>query len=91
MGSPATTVDEAIKEVSAYFNKKIYFSIPLSIWLANILIKLFRIQMDSWSKFSLNYRHFVYQNCVNSASFGLKNYCYTLTDILQASNIKQKQ
>ncbi len=90
LGSSAITVDEAIKEVAAYFNKKIYFRIPLSIWLANILIKVFRIQMDSWSKFSLNYRHFVYQNCVNSASFGQKNYCSTLTDILQVSNLNQK-
>ena len=90
LGSPATTVDEAIQEVSAYFKQKIYFRIPLSIWLANILIKVFRIQMDSWSKFSLNYRHFVYQNCVNPASFGLTNYCSTLTDILQVSKIKQK-
>ena len=90
LGSPAITVDEAIEEVAAYFNKRIYFRIPLSIWLANILIKVFRIQMDSWSKFSLNYRHFVYQNCVNSASFGQKNYCATLTDILQVSNLNQK-
>ena len=89
LGSPATTVDEAIKEVAAYLNKKVYFRIPLSIWLANILIKVFRIQMDSWSRFSLNYRHFVYQDCVNPATFGLTNYCSTLTDILRVSNIEQ--
>ncbi|MGK7936580.1 MAG: NAD-dependent epimerase/dehydratase family protein [Xenococcaceae cyanobacterium] len=88
LGSPAMTVDEAIQEVAAYFNQKIYFRIPLSIWLANILIKVFRIQMDSWSRFSLNYRHFVYQNCVNPASFGLRNYCSTLSDILKASGIE---
>lgn len=87
LGSSAITVDEAIEEVADYFNKKIYFRIPLSIWLANILIKLFRIQMDSWSRFSLNYRHFVYQNSVSPASFGLKNYCSSLTDILKVSNI----
>ena len=90
LGSPAITVNEAIEEVCDYFNKKIYFSIPLSLWLANILIKVFRIQMDSWSRFSLDYRHFIYQNCINAASLDLKNYCSTLTDILKASGIEQK-
>ena len=88
LGSPATTVNEAIEEVCDYFNKRIYFRIPLSLWLANILIKIFRIQMDSWSRFSLDYRHFVYQNCVNSASFGLSNYCSTLSDLLKVSGLE---
>ena len=88
LGSPATTVNEAIEEVCDYFHKRIYFRIPLSLWLANILIKIFRIEMDSWSRFYLNYSHFVYQNCVNPASFGLSNYCSTISDLFKVSDIK---
>ncbi|MDJ0535096.1 MAG: NAD(P)-dependent oxidoreductase [Xenococcaceae cyanobacterium MO_207.B15] len=87
LGNSSITVDEAIAAVCEYFNKRIYFRIPLYIWLANILIKLFRIQMDSWSYFSLNYRHFTYQNPVTPDSFGLKNYCSSIGDILKVSRL----
>ena len=87
LGNYSITVNNAIAEICQYFNKKIYLRIPLYIWLANILIKLFRIQMDSWSYFSLNYRHFTYKNPVVPASFGLNNYCSNLGDIMRASGL----
>jgi nucleoside-diphosphate-sugar epimerase len=90
LGNKPTTIDQAIAEICHYLNKKNYGRIPLSIKLANFLIKVFKIQMDSWSKFSLEYRHFIYQNPVNPATFALGNYCSTITDILQVSGIKAK-
>ncbi len=85
LGNASLTVNQAIAEICQYFQKRIYFRIPLYIWLANILIKLFRIQMDSWSYFALNYRHFTYLNTVSPATFGLKNYCSSLGDIMRVS------
>ncbi|AFZ35400.1 NAD-dependent epimerase/dehydratase [Stanieria cyanosphaera PCC 7437] len=90
LGNNPTTINQAIAEICHYLNKRIYGRIPLSIELANFLIKVFKIQMDSWSRFSLEYRHFIYQNPVNPATFGLKNYCSTITDILKVSGIKGK-
>lgn len=87
LGNPAISVDQAIAEISSYFNKKIYWRIPLYIWLTNILIKLFKIQMDDWSRFSLDYRHFTYTNPVTPASFGLQNYCSTVEELLQVSGV----
>ncbi|BAU67114.1 NAD-dependent epimerase/dehydratase [Stanieria sp. NIES-3757] len=90
LGNQPTTINEAIAEICHYLNKRIYGRIPLSIGLANLLIKVFKIQMDSWSKFSLEYRHFIYQNSVNPATFGLENYCSTIPDILKVSDIRAK-
>ena len=87
LGHPAITVDDAIAEICNYLNKRIYFRFPLYIWLTDILIKIFRIQMDSWSRFSLDYRHFTYQNPVTPASFGLKNYCSTVEELMKVSGI----
>lgn len=87
LGNYSITVNDAIADICQYFNMRIYLRIPLYIWLANILIKLFRIQMDSWSYFSLNYRHFTYKNPVVPASFGLNNYCSNLGDIMRASGL----
>lgn len=90
LGNNPTTIAEAIAEICHYLNKKIYGRIPLSIGLANFLIKVFKIQMDSWSKFSLEYRHFVHQNIVNPTTFGLNNYCPTITDLLKLSGIRPR-
>ncbi len=87
LGNPQITVDWAITQMCNYLNKKVYFNIPLSSWLTDIIIKIFKIQMDSWSRFSLDYRHFTYQNPVTPASFGMKNYCSTVEELMKISGI----
>ena len=87
LGNPAISVDRAIAEITSYFNKKVYLRIPLYLWLTNIFIKLFRIQMDSWSRFSLDYRHFTYDNPVTPASFGMQNYCSTIAELMKVSGV----
>lgn len=88
LGQEKLTVNQAIEELCAYLGKKIYFRIPLSLSLANLIIVLFRIQMAAWDRFSMNYRHFTYQNVVNPASLGLLNYCATMSDVLKISGVK---
>ncbi|MGF1479409.1 MAG: NAD-dependent epimerase/dehydratase family protein [Cyanophyceae cyanobacterium] len=87
LGNPRLTVERAIAEICAALNKKIYLRFPLSVWLANVFITIFRIQMDPWSRFSFNYRHFTHQNVVNPARFGLTPYCATVADLIQTSKI----
>ena len=87
LGNPAISVDRAIAEITSYFNKRIYLRIPLYTWLTNIFIKIFRIQMDSWSRFSLDYRHFTYSNPVTPASFGMQNHCSTVKDLMKVSGV----
>ncbi|MBD1211248.1 MAG: NAD-dependent epimerase/dehydratase family protein [Dolichospermum sp.] len=90
LGQSSLTVNQAIEEVCAYFNKKIYFRIPLSLGLANLIIVLFRIQMAAWDRFCMNYRHFNYANAINPSSFNLPNYCATMTDVLKISKVKNR-
>ncbi|MDJ0736275.1 MAG: NAD(P)-dependent oxidoreductase [Nostocaceae cyanobacterium] len=91
LGQPRLTVDQAVEEVCAYLGKKIYFRIPLSLGLANVLIAVFRIQMAAWDRFCMNYRHFSYKNAVNPASFGLPNYCATMRDVLKITSYQKSQ
>ncbi|WP_414587102.1 NAD-dependent epimerase/dehydratase family protein [Scytonema sp. PCC 10023] len=88
LGQAQLTVNQAIEEVCAYLGKKIFFRIPLSLSLANLIIVLFRIQMAAWDRFSMNYRHFSYQNFINPGSFGLPNYCATVSDVLKISGVE---
>ncbi len=88
LGQPRLTADQAVEEVCAYLGKKIYFRIPLSLRLANLIIAVFKIQMAAWDRFCMNYRHFSYKNAVNPATFGLPNYCATMRDVLQISGVR---
>jgi nucleoside-diphosphate-sugar epimerase len=88
LGQSYLKVDQAVEEVCAYLGKKIYFRIPLSTSLANVIITLFRIQMAAWDRFCMNYRHFIYDHAINPSSFNLPNYCATMSDVLKISGVK---
>ncbi len=91
LGNPAITVNQAVEQVCAYLNKRIFFRIPLSVPLANLLIKLFRIQVADWDRFCINYRHFTYQYPVSPASFDLPAYCPTVADLLKVSGVMPRK
>ncbi|MDJ0510087.1 MAG: NAD(P)-dependent oxidoreductase [Crocosphaera sp.] len=94
LGNKKTTVNEAIAKICNYLNKRIYFQIYLSITLANFFIKVFRLRMEDWDYFSINYRHFSYKDPVTPATFGMENYCTTIEDVMQLSGVypeKKKQ
>ncbi|BAY38149.1 NAD-dependent epimerase/dehydratase [Nostoc sp. NIES-2111] len=88
LGQKRLTANQAIEEVCNYLGKNIYFRIPLSISLANVIIAVFRIQMAAWDRFCMNYRHFTYETVINPGSFGLPNYCATMSDVLKISGVK---
>jgi nucleoside-diphosphate-sugar epimerase len=89
LGQRALTVNEAVAEVCAYLQKKIYFRIPLSLGLANLIIALFRIQMADWDRFCMNYRHFSYDHVINPGTWGLPNYCASMRDVLSIGGVKE--
>ncbi|MHC5718465.1 MAG: NAD-dependent epimerase/dehydratase family protein, partial [Nostoc sp.] len=88
LGQAQLTANQAVEEVCAYLGKKISFRIPISLALANLIIVLFRIQMAAWDRFCMNYRHFTYEKAINPSSFGLPNYCATMSDVLKISGIE---
>lgn len=87
IGNPPLSVNQAVEQISDYFGQRIWFRVPLSLGLANLLIQIFRVQMAPWDYFCLQYRHFVYQGAVNPASFGMDPYCATLADLLRVHDI----
>ncbi|MDB9312400.1 NAD(P)-dependent oxidoreductase [Spirulina sp. CS-785/01] len=91
LGSPPVKVHDAVREISHYRGKRVYFQINLSRWLANFFIALFRIQMESWDRFCLEYRHFVHKTWVNPTTFGLPMYCPTLSDILKERGVRDRR
>jgi nucleoside-diphosphate-sugar epimerase len=87
LGNQSLTADEAVEQVCQYLGKKVSWHIPLSLTLANVIIKVFRIQMAEWDRFCMQYRHFSYQNPINPKVLGLEAYCPTLGDVLKFSGV----
>lgn len=85
LGSDAVQVNQAIREICRYLGIPILLQIPLFLQLANIIIVLFRIQMEDWDRFCLSYRHFSYQNPVSPATFGKTSYCATVDELMKVS------
>lgn len=88
IGNPALSANQAVEQTCAYLGKSIWFRIPLSLWLADLIVRVFRIQMAPWDYFCLRNPQFVYAGAVNPASFGLNTYCKTLADLLQVHGIE---
>ncbi|WP_052049473.1 NAD-dependent epimerase/dehydratase family protein [Leptolyngbya sp. KIOST-1] len=87
LGNPPLTVNQAVEQICDYFGQRIWFRIPLSLWLADVLIKIFRVQMAPWDYFCLRYRHFIYAGAVSPATFALEPYCTTLADLMRVHGI----
>jgi nucleoside-diphosphate-sugar epimerase len=85
LGNAPITATEAIRGICAHYRQPIYLQIPLSIALANVFIRLFRIKMAPWDKFCLDYRHFTYPNPIAPATLGLPAYCQTVSELFRVS------
>jgi len=83
LGNPALTANQAIRELARAHRQRPYLGVPLMPF-ADLVIRVFRIQMAAWDRFCLRYRHFAYDDPVNPATFGYPVYCETVTDLLTA-------
>jgi nucleoside-diphosphate-sugar epimerase len=90
LGNSPLSVDQAVEQTCAYLGQPIWFRIPLSLWLADRLITLFRVQMAPWDYYCLRNPQFVYQGAVSPASFGLTPYCANLADLLRVHGLPQR-
>ena len=87
IGNPAKTANEVVADISQYLGKRRYFTIPLSLSLANAIIKIFNIRMADWDRFCMRYRHFTYQNPVTPSHFGLKDHYPTVADVIRSAGV----
>jgi nucleoside-diphosphate-sugar epimerase len=91
LGNPAITADQAIEEACAYLNKPIYFRIPLTQRLLDLIFAILRIKVEAWDRFAMKYRHFIHQNPITPSSFGMPTYCSTFADVLKLSGVMPRK
>ncbi|NJK99391.1 MAG: NAD(P)-dependent oxidoreductase [Spirulinaceae cyanobacterium RM2_2_10] len=91
LGNPALTANQLVRASCQYLGKRVYWQMPISSWLADVIIKIFDIQMAPWDRFCMQYRHFTYRDPVSPATYGLVPYCATIADVLRASGVPEKR
>ena len=90
LGGEPMLLNDVITAATEHVSCPTRFKITLSNTLANLIIDWFNIQMASWDRFCMNYRHFTYANPVNPDTFGLEPYCRTFADVLEQSGVAAK-
>ena len=90
IGNPSKTADEVVEEISQYLGKNIFFRVPLSMGLANAIIKTFNIKMAEWDRFCMDFRHFTYHDPVTPSSFGMEDNYPTLADVCRSAGVAPK-
>jgi nucleoside-diphosphate-sugar epimerase len=64
--------------------------IDLQGWLIEGLIKLLRIEVNAWDRFSIRQRHFVHQPVSPPERFGLTSYAPTLEAVLDTAGVPRR-
>lgn len=63
------------------------FGFDLTPWLVEALIKLLRIEMTPWDRFSLRYRHFVHDTISPPERFGLVSHAPSLEALFETAGL----
>ncbi len=64
--------------------------VDLQGWLIDGLVRLLRIQMNAWDRFSIRQRHFVHEPVSPPERFGLTSYAPTLEAVLETAGVPHR-
>ena len=91
LGQPAVTVNETVKRLCRW-RRSWYPPIGLDLrgWLIEGLIKLLRIEVNAWDRFSIRQRHFVHDPISPPERFGLVSHAPTLEAVFEDAGLKHR-
>lgn len=71
LGNPATSADDLVRAACRHFGKRRLRLFTLRKGLAEVLIKLFRIQLSPWDRYCMENPDQSYAGAVNPAAYGM--------------------
>jgi len=80
LGGAPVTANAALAALAESQGRRVHPWIPVSFPLAELLIRVFRIQMAAWDRYCMRQRHFIYDGAVTPADYGLPVFCPTLRE-----------
>ena len=91
LGQPMVTVDETVRRLCRW-RRAWYPPVGLDLqgWLIEGLIKLLRIEVNAWDRFSIRQRHFVHDPISPPERFGLVSHAPTLEAVFEDAGLKHR-
>ena len=68
LGNPAIHVNDCIEQISQFYNKRIFFRIPLPVRFARRVAPYFGARLSEWDDYCIEHRHFTHR-VVNPSTF----------------------
>ena len=91
LGQPPITVNQAVATLVRWRRGWMpRLGIDLRGWLIDGLVKLLRIEINDWDRFSIRQRHFVHEPVSPPERFGLTSYAPTLEAVLETAGVPHR-
>ena len=91
LGQPAVTVNGTVKRLCAWRNNWYPgWGLDLQGWLIEGLIKLLRIEVNAWDRFSIRQRHFVHDPISPPERFGLVSHAPSLEAVFEDAGLPHR-
>jgi nucleoside-diphosphate-sugar epimerase len=91
LGQPAVTVNDTVKRLCRW--RRSWWpplGIDLQGWLIEGLIKLLRIEVNAWDRFSIRQRHFVHEPISPPERFGMVSHAPTLEAVFEDAGLPHR-
>ena len=91
LGQASITVNQTVNQLCRWrrlWNPPI--GLTLSGWLVEGLIKLLRIEVNAWDRFSIQQRHFLHEPVSPPERFGMVSYAPTLEAVLETAGVPHR-
>ena len=91
LGQAPITVNQAVAKLVRWRRGWLPpVGVDLRGWLIDGLVRLLRIQMNDWDRFSIRQRHFVHEPVSPPERFGLTSYAPTLEAVLETAGVPHR-
>ncbi len=91
LGQAPITVNQAVAKLVRWRRGWLPpLGVDLQGWLIDALVRLLRIQMNEWDRFSIRQRHFVHEPVSPPERFGLTSYAPTLEAVLETAGVPHR-
>ncbi len=91
LGQPLVTVNDTVARLCRWRHSWIPpFGIDLQGWLIEGLIKVLRIEVNAWDRFSIRQRHFVHEPVSPPERFGLVSHAPTLEAVFEDAGLPER-
>jgi nucleoside-diphosphate-sugar epimerase len=91
LGQPVVTVNDTVRRLARWRHSWLPpFGVDLQGWLIEGLIKLLRIEVNAWDRFSIRQRHFVHEPVSPPERFGLVSHAPTLEAVFEDAGLPRR-